>query len=127
MLMTVHRRTVHQALILSFSYFKKTPKEFLDGFITRTYLNSHLIMESWSNAKMNKEVKVKLERDAKSVSTDPYSCTIKAKHSYFIEWKTVGDIPCEISLSLSLSFSLSLLSLSLFLSLFSFSSPLEVK
>ena len=38
---------------------------------------------------MNEEVKVELETDAKSLSTDPYACVIKAKHSYFIRWKIV--------------------------------------
>ena len=46
---------------------------------------------------MNEEVKVELETDAKSLSTDPYACVIKAKHSYFIGWKIVEHIPREIS------------------------------
>ena len=33
---------------------------------------------SWSNAKLNDKVKVELETDAKSLSTDPYKCAIKA-------------------------------------------------
>ena len=32
--MTIHRMSVHQTLILSFLNFKKTPEEFLNGFIT---------------------------------------------------------------------------------------------
>ena len=52
---------------------------------------------SWSNAKLNIEVKVELETDAKSLSTDPYACAIKARHSYFVGWKTAGHIPREIS------------------------------
>ena len=52
---------------------------------------------SWSNAKLNDEVKVELETDAKSLSTDLYECAIKAKISYFIGWKTVENIPREIS------------------------------
>ena len=52
---------------------------------------------SWSNAKLNIEVKVELETDAKSLSTDPYACAIKERHSYFVGWKTVGHIPREIS------------------------------
>ena len=32
---------------------------------------------SWPNAKLNNEVKVELETDAKSLSTDPYACAIK--------------------------------------------------
>ena len=46
---------------------------------------------------MNDEVKVELETDAKSLSTDPYACAIKARHSYFVGWKTAGHIPQEIS------------------------------
>ena len=38
-----------------------------------------------------------LQTDSKSLSTDPYAGNIKAKHSYFIEWKEVGHIPREIS------------------------------
>ena len=48
---------------------------------------------SWSNAKLNDEVKEELEADAKSLLTDPYACAIKARHSYFVGWKTVGHIP----------------------------------
>ena len=51
---------------------------------------------SWSNAKLNDGVKVELETDAKSLSTSPYTCAIKARHSYFVGWKTVGNIPLEI-------------------------------
>ena len=47
---------------------------------------------SWSNAKLNDEVKLELETDAKSLSTDPYARAIKVGHSYFIGWKTVGHI-----------------------------------
>ena len=58
----------------------------------------HVYKETaWSNAKMNEKVKVELETDAKSLSTNPYACAIKAKHSFFIGWKTVGHIPREIS------------------------------
>ena len=52
---------------------------------------------SWSNEKLNDGVKVELETDAKSLSTDPYTCAIKARHSYFVSWKTVWHIPREIS------------------------------
>ena len=45
---------------------------------------------SWSNSKLNDEVKVELETDAKSLSTDPYACAIKSRHSYFVGSKTVG-------------------------------------
>ena len=40
---------------------------------------------------------MELEEDAKSLSIDLYACPIKAKHSYFIGWKSVGHIPREIS------------------------------
>ena len=50
----------------------------------------HIYKEtSWSNEKLNDGVKVELETDAKSLSTDPYTCAIKARHSYFVGWKTV--------------------------------------
>ena len=45
---------------------------------------------------MDEEVKVKLETNVKALSTDPYTCTVKAKHSYIIECKTVRHIPREI-------------------------------
>ena len=35
------------------------------------------------NDKLNEEVKVQLETNAKLLSTDPYACAIKAKHSHF--------------------------------------------
>ena len=41
---------------------------------------------SWSNVKMNEEVKVELEADTKSLSTNRYTCAIKAKHSYIMGW-----------------------------------------
>ena len=40
---------------------------------------------------------MELETDVKSLSTDPYASAIKARHSYFVDWKTVGYIPREIS------------------------------
>ena len=52
---------------------------------------------TWSNAKVGDEVKVEVETAPKSIAADPYSCAIKAKHSYFNGWKTVGHIPREIS------------------------------
>ena len=36
---------------------------------------------SRSNAKLNDEVKVELETDDKSLSTNPDACSIKARHS----------------------------------------------
>ena len=52
---------------------------------------------SWSKAKLNEEVKVELEKNTISLSTDPYACAIKIKNPYFNDWKTVGHIPREIS------------------------------
>ena len=52
---------------------------------------------SWSNAKINEEVKVELEKNTRSLSTDRNACTIKTKNPYFNGWKTVGHIPREIS------------------------------
>ena len=43
---------------------------------------------SKSSAKLNDELKVEFETDAKSLSTDPYACAIRARHSYFVGWKT---------------------------------------
>ena len=47
---------------------------------------------SGSNAKTNEEVKVELEAYAKSLSNIPYFFAIKAKHSYFVGWRTVGHM-----------------------------------
>ena len=52
---------------------------------------------SSSNAKINEEVKVELETNTTSLSTDPYTCATKIKNPYFNDWKTVGHIPREIS------------------------------
>ena len=52
---------------------------------------------SWSNAKINEEVKEELETNTTSLSADPYACAIKTKNPYFNDWKTVGHIPREIS------------------------------
>ena len=58
----------------------------------------HVYKETlWTNAKLNDDFKVELETDAKSLSTDPYACAIKARHSYFVGWKIVGHIPREIA------------------------------
>ena len=46
---------------------------------------------------MNDKVNMELETDAKSLSTDPYACAIKARHSHFVSWKTVGHISRELS------------------------------
>ena len=50
---------------------------------------------TWSRAKVGDEVKVEVESNLKSITRDPYSCAIKAKHEYYIGWKTVGHIPRE--------------------------------
>ena len=52
---------------------------------------------SCSNAKLDGEVKVELEIDAKSLCTDLCACAIKARHFYFVGWTTVGNILWEIS------------------------------
>ena len=58
----------------------------------------HVYKESsWSNAKIDEEVKVELETNTKSLSTDPHAFAIKTKNPYFNDWKTVGHIPREIS------------------------------
>ena len=54
--MTIHRMSVHQTLILSFLNFKKTPKEFLNGFITITSIlnveKSNLIVATKENLEL---------------------------------------------------------------------------
>ena len=57
----------------------------------------HVYNETWSKAKLNGKVKVEFETDTKSILTDTYACAIKARHSCFVGWKTVGHIPREIS------------------------------
>ena len=52
---------------------------------------------SWSNAKIKEKVKVELETNTTSLSTNPYMSAIKTKNPYFNDWKTVGHIPREIS------------------------------
>lgn len=52
---------------------------------------------SWADATAGEEVKVELETNHMSIAKDPYSCAIRAKHKYFIGWKTVGHIPRELS------------------------------
>ena len=47
--------------------------------------------------KKNWKVKVELETNTTSLSTDPYACAIKTKNPYFNNRKTVGHIPHEIS------------------------------
>ena len=72
-------------------------------FSSKTIIASrryHVYKEtSWSNAKLNDEVKEELETDAKSLLTDPYACVIKARHSYFVSWKK-WDIFHEKSLAM---------------------------
>ena len=54
----------------------------------------HIYKEtSWSNGKIDEEVKVESETNTTSLSTDPYACAIKTKNPYFNDWKTVGHIP----------------------------------
>ena len=89
--------------------YKQSTFEFLEVTINQKVANFsfkaiiasrgyHVYKEtSWSNAKLNDEVKVELETDVKSLSTEPYACAIKARHSYFVGWKIVGHIPREIS------------------------------
>ena len=46
---------------------------------------------------MNEEIKMELETDTKTFSTDSSVCAIKVKHSCLIEWKTVEHIPRVVS------------------------------
>ena len=58
----------------------------------------HVYTETtWLNAKVNKKVKIEIETNQSSIAIDPYSCAVKAKEKYFDGWKTVGDVPREIS------------------------------
>ena len=61
---------------------------------------------SWSNAKLNDEVKVELEPDVKSLSNDPYACVL---YKQGIPTSSVGktwDIFHEKSLAMFISSSL---------------------
>ena len=58
----------------------------------------HVYKETtWSNAKVGDEVKVEVKSNLKSILHDPYSCTLKTKHEYYIGWKIVVFISREIS------------------------------
>ena len=52
---------------------------------------------TWSNAKVNEKVKIKIEANQSSIAIDPYVCAVKVKEKYFDEWKTVSRVPREIS------------------------------
>ena len=47
---------------------------------------------TWSNAKVNKKVKIEIETHQSSIAIDPYACAVKAKDKYFDGWKTVGHV-----------------------------------
>ena len=52
---------------------------------------------TWSNAKVNEKVKIKIEANQSLIALDPYVCAVKVKEKYFDEWKTVSRVPREIS------------------------------
>ena len=52
---------------------------------------------TWSNAKVNEKVKIKIEANQSSIALNPYVCAVKVKEKYFDEWKTVSRVPREIS------------------------------
>ena len=58
----------------------------------------HVYKETtWSNAKVNKKVKIEIETNQSSIAIDAYACAVKAKEKYFDGWKAVGHVPREIS------------------------------
>ena len=58
----------------------------------------HVYKETtWTNAKVNEKVKIEIETNQSSIASDPYACAVKAKEKYFNGWKTVGQVPREIS------------------------------
>ena len=58
----------------------------------------HVYKETtWSDAKVNKRVNTEIETNQSSIAIDPYSCAVKVKEKYFDGWKTVGQVPREIS------------------------------
>ena len=38
---------------------------------------------TWSNAKVNKKVKIEIDNNQSSIVIDPYACAVKAKEKYF--------------------------------------------
>ena len=52
---------------------------------------------TWLYAKPDHKMKVELETNKLSKSSDLYACAIKIKHQFFDTWLTVGHIPREIS------------------------------
>lgn len=59
--------------------------EFVKMFSFKASRGYHVYKEaSWSNAKMNEEVKVELETEAKSLSTNFNSCAINKSEAFII-------------------------------------------
>ena len=55
----------------------------------------HVYKETtWTNAKVNE---IEIETNQSSIASDSYACAVKAKEKYFNGWKTVGQVPREIS------------------------------
>ena len=52
---------------------------------------------TWSNPNVNQRVKIEIETKQSSIVIDPYACTVKAKDKYLDGWKTVGNVPREVS------------------------------
>ena len=52
---------------------------------------------TWSNAKVNKKVKIEIEPNQSSIAIDPYAFAVKAKEKYFDGWRTIAHVPREIS------------------------------
>ena len=50
---------------------------------------------TWSNAKVKKKIKIKIETNQILVAIDPHAC-VKTKEKYFDGWKTVSNVPREV-------------------------------
>ena len=52
---------------------------------------------TWSNVKLNKKVKINIETNQSLIAIDPHACAEKAKEKHYDGWKTVSNIPREVS------------------------------
>ena len=89
-----------QATIASRGYhvYKETIMSTYNFQATIASRGYHVYKETaWSNAKVNEKVKIEIETNQSSIAIDPYTCAVKAKDKYVDGWKTVGDVPREIS------------------------------
>ena len=71
----------------------------VNAFSLKTKISSHgyhINKETFSKVKVGNEVMIQVETNHNSFSAEPFACTIKVKHGYFIEWRTAGHILREI-------------------------------